>query len=353
MPFLTGYSKRKEIRYGTVFPTANLTDFPLYIDIVADADIASELGFGGGIAVTAVDGTTVTPFGLHSPTVLATGNIKLSMLASSLLTGAATGDPIGYLYFDASKTTVQNRAGVVPSGYDLFMPLEDDPSTGSPQIRNWVTDTLIGTTNGSMANGDLVTGQVGNALNFDGTDDNIHIGSTISYAGDFFCSFWFNSDDFGVRIILGNGADANPLLGFLSSNTSISIRGESGGANSFSLAVLSTGTWYKVTFSRSSGVISAAINGALSGTGGLANASVFSFDLIGGYSTPTFGWDGRLDEMKSGPVAVSVAYIGYSYVNEVTPGNTTTLGPLEIDTPSPPTIPIDVFESSIFKPILF
>src|SRR5690606_26937076 len=57
------------------------------------------------------------------------------------------------------------------NGYVLYMPLEEDPSGSAPQMRDWVTDSLIGTSAGSMTSDDLVAGKVGKGLEFDGSND--------------------------------------------------------------------------------------------------------------------------------------------------------------------------------------
>lgn len=166
MAFPNGYGKRKAIKYGTVFPGSNLTDFPKLFQITADLDIKSELTSGGGLALTLADGTTPVSFGLYPTSVPSLGTLLLRA-KFALAAGASTGDTLGYLYYDHAQTTTEDKPGTVSNSYILFAPLEEDPSGSAPQMLDWVTNSLLGTTQGSMSSGALVAGAVGNGLNFD------------------------------------------------------------------------------------------------------------------------------------------------------------------------------------------
>ena len=149
------FGQYKEIRYATDgIPPANLTDFSLPLWITTDADIAAELGSGGGIKVTSADGLTDLPFGLYPSTNLAAGTVHGRFLGSPL-TAASIGDVIARLYYDAGESTVEDKAGVVANDYVVFMPLEEDPSGSAPQIYDWVSESNLGTTNGGMSSGQL------------------------------------------------------------------------------------------------------------------------------------------------------------------------------------------------------
>lgn len=166
------WSKYKEVQYGTVFPGSNLTDFPLLVKIAADSDIASECGSGGGIKFTSADGMTDLAFGLYPSSDITTGDI-IARVKASPITSGTTGNPIVRLYYSASESTSENKAGVMDGNYVLFMPLEEDPSGTPAQMFDWVSETNVGTSAGTMTSGDLVAGTVGNQLDFDGSDDAI------------------------------------------------------------------------------------------------------------------------------------------------------------------------------------
>jgi hypothetical protein len=172
------WTKYKEIKYALGgIPTANLTDFPKLVSIVADTDIASELSGGGGVKFTSADGSSDLAFGLYPSSALASGTVLARVKIGSLLTAASVGDVIARLYYSSSESTSQNRAATVSNGYKLFAPLGEDPSGSAPQMRDWVTDSLLGTSAGTMTGGDLAAAVVGNGLDFDGSDDAINFGN--------------------------------------------------------------------------------------------------------------------------------------------------------------------------------
>src|SRR5690349_11119672 len=118
MPFLTGYNKRKALKYGTTLPGSNLTGFPFWLSVTGDTDIASELASGGGVAFTLADGTTTVPFGLYPTTALASGDVYARMKFDPL-SSASTGTIFGYVYYDHTQTTSQDKANTVGNGYSV------------------------------------------------------------------------------------------------------------------------------------------------------------------------------------------------------------------------------------------
>ncbi len=217
MTFLSGYNKRKAVKYGTAFPGSNLTDFPKLIRITTDSDIASELSGGGGIAFTQADGTTTCPFGLYPDCTPSAGTFLLRVKFPTLLTAASTGDVLGYIYYDHTQTTSQSKSSVMDGNYVAFMPLEEDPSGGAPQMLDWVTNTNIGTSNGSMTSGDLVAAEVGDGLDFDGSDDyiacgNLSAGSDKTATYEVICKT-SSTNDANWLISEGNSGDGTPISG--------------------------------------------------------------------------------------------------------------------------------------------
>lgn len=171
----------QELQYALAgIPGANLSDFDKLFVIVADADIAAELASGGGVKVTSPDGMTDLSFGLLAGTNLAAGTLYLRVNLDPL-TAATVGDVMAVLWFSASESTVEDKAGTVPD-HDLYMPCDQDPSGSAPQVLDWKTETYLGTSGGSMTSGDLVAGQVGQALEFDGSNDRITVPSNAAYS---------------------------------------------------------------------------------------------------------------------------------------------------------------------------
>lgn len=217
-PFLAGWSKRKEIRYGATIPASNLSAFPLLLKIIDDADIGAELS-SRKFAVTEADGETEVPYGHYNDYSETGGEVTFTLRALFDLDSAALeNEIIGYLYYDDSATDQSDRAGLADgAGLVMFLPFEEDPSGSAPQMLDWSSNGHHGTTQGSMTSGDLVAGQVGYALDFDGSDDKVTAGS-FGLDGDIHpvamtVMCWFNwrsgnatlldiNDDYGSELFL-------------------------------------------------------------------------------------------------------------------------------------------------------
>lgn len=345
MAWLAGFTKRKPIRYGTVFPASNLSDFPLLVKTTGDDDIADELASGGGIAVTGPDGETVIPMGLYSSSDLADGDVILR-LKTGLLTAASTGDVIGYLYFDGGHTTANDYAGVVSNGYVLFMPLEEDPSGTAPQMFDWATETYVGTSHGDMTSGDLVAGPIGSAIDFDGTDDYITVPMAHQSAPlTMECLFWRTGEssiplvylrDSGVAFIyfaLHTPWQLNPNpVYFVASTGAGAANASTTGPN------LAQSTWhYAAGVAVSATDRTAYANGADPGSNTASRAPTNIDTLFIGAANTGGGFlPGRIAEVRLSSTDRSADWIAYTHANDFTPTDTVTLGPLEeMEPPTP------------------
>lgn len=334
--FLSGWGKRKAIKYGTTIPGSNLTDFDLLIQIVADSDIGAELS-GRKFAVTEADGTTQVPYGHYNDFDLTGGDCTFTLRALfDLDSGASTGDVLGYLYYDDGQTDQTNRSGVAAS-WVIYAPLEEDPSGSSPQMVDW-TGNYNGTSHGSMTSGDLVAAVVGNGLDLDGSNDYIdfgqpsaipgaanatlmgHVGNLIANTG---FGFPVNEDNrFEIEYFSGtmywvveNGGPSYP-------NCSVSTSG------SRHLALAYDGS--------ASGLarIAAYIDGSLqtlSAGGNNPAATIASSGNLGNFEIGrlhyggTFG-PGIFDEIKLSASTLSADWIAFTYANETSNSSTVTLG---------------------------
>lgn len=358
-PFLSGFGKRKALKYGTTFPASDQTDFPKLFKILADSDVASELAGGGGIAVTAGDGTTTVPFGLYPSSDPTSGDLILRA-KFDVFTGASTGDVIGYLYYDAGQTTTEDRSGVVSNNYALFMTLDEDPSGSAPQFRDWVTDTLVGTSAGFMTLGDSITGVVGKAVDPDGADDYIevnpsglpdidgektievwtqHDGSTNTHnifsmflndssgAGNC-CVMVTEGDEFSLGLVVvavlqwGGGRRAEAFLDPTNAN-------------------VATDTWFYTAYTTGSGWsgqkmyingIDRTFNPQTSADAGATGASRIG---SGNAAFPSPYANRPIDELRVSSVARSTNWLAYVYQDDGNNADTFSLGDEELDATTP------------------
>ena len=110
--------------------------------------------------------------------------------------GSSNTDYIWLYYDNPSAVDDQKPADVWTNGYVGVWHLRDDPGPGNPgDILDSTAANNNGTAEASMQPGDLVGGQIGKALDFDGVDDYIDIGQnpTINIGGDLSVEFWLKT----------------------------------------------------------------------------------------------------------------------------------------------------------------
>lgn len=321
----------KEIEYGTVFPASNLSNFDKLIRITADADIAAALSGGGGIELYLADGVTAVPFGLYPETDLASGTILMRVL-TDLLTAASTGDPFLRLRYGASLTTVEDKSGVVtPSGYVLYMTLEENPGGSSPQMLDWVSNSNIGTTHG-MSSGDSVAAEVGDGLS---CSTSKYVSTT--YAGtptDFTAEINFKT--LATPLFTNRLIDKTYNNGFwLGAGTLPGDFGggvlESGAPYGIYVSGLTLGDWHQLVSRRSGTTHTIYADGGAATTSNTVSGSAISGDPLaladasGG--SGGFGFSCVLDEIRVCHMARTNDWLAYAYADMFTNSDTFSLGP--------------------------
>lgn len=330
------WTKYKEVKYGTTIPGSTLTDFPLLFSVTSDSDIAAELTSGGGIKFTSADGSTDLDFGLYPSTALASGTVLARVKVSPAST-ASTGDVICRLYYSSAESTTEDKAGTFSNNYGYFLAMEEDPSGSAPQMLDWVGNANIGTSSGSMTSGDLVTGAVGNGLDFDGSNDYITVPGT---AGN------RPTSEITLECQAKPAATSTQILAACRTGTIevsgatilvisnkfqfyASVNGTSWGVTLAANANFSTGTNYTVAGTFTSGTQKLYVDGvAQTATGSASGSLVYKSSRdwhIGGDTTGT-RFSGVIDEMKLSTVARSANWLAYSHTNERSNSSTVTLG---------------------------
>lgn len=358
MTFLSGYNKRKAIKYGTVLPSSSLSDFPKLFSITADSDINSELSTANGVAFTSADGTTTVPFGLYPSSNAASGTLLCRVKFPSLSSVASPGDTFGYLYYDHTQATSESKTSVMDGHFGGFLSMEEDPSGSAPQMYNWVSGANVGTTYGSMTSGQLVAGKVGSATSFDGSNDVIQIDPIASSIGS--GSFTLSTivkttaPTVGQDLLGLNDAPSDNDVHFYITSTRFTANGAGVASQKFLLAKLDGATFSTVagtttiisnTFYHvvgrldSSAGIAIFVNGSseatnASGTRGSTasvNCQLGSSQLGSAGARDPF--NGVMDEFHISNVARSNAWIAYDYQDAFNNSDTFSLGIEETDTP--------------------
>lgn len=201
MAWLSGWTYRKKLVIDQTKVDGTLSDFPVLIKLststgLTSADVSDIFDTLGAdslkIAVTAADGTTqcyVEVERWDNANELAWLWVKVPSISSSVDTDL-------YLYFDhaqSDNTTYIGAAGstVAQSVWDsntmAAYTFGQDPQGGAGCIIDDTANNNDGTAVGEMLTGDLVDGNIGKALDFEGANDGIEItdSASLTLGGNF------------------------------------------------------------------------------------------------------------------------------------------------------------------------
>jgi hypothetical protein len=327
-PYLIGYTKRKLITIDNTYVDGNLTDFPLLVKFTDDADIGADIDSNGyNIRFTSSDGETLLKYERQS--FDNSGSTATGIFWVKVPTVNGSSDTEIYIYYKSSgPVDGQDATNVWDSNYAAVYHLEQDPSGGAPQILDSTGNNVDGTSAGSMTSGDLITSQVGNGLDFDGSDDNIGFGSVLSQASAFTIEAIANpTSGYGTnpmvvgRTKFGGDYNQNYMLfirtdvgddewGFQvrGSNTDNEIKGGSitTGVNSYLAAVFIDASTMKLRYNGSQ--IASGGNGTSPGT---TDCNFY----IGAYDSIVNNWKGTIDEVRISSIARSDNWLKFVYHN--------------------------------------
>lgn len=225
MAFPGDYTKYQEIVIDNTKVSADLTDYPCYVDLSNLSKAGSDIfdtcrSDGGDIRITKSDGTTQLPREVvFIDTTAKTGELHFKF-TGTLSSSSDTTVRIWYNGVDtepAADSTYGSEA--VWSDYEVVHHMQQDPSGSAPQMLDSTANDQHGSSAGSMTTGDSVDGKLsGKALQFDGSDDEIAIADSVilgnvfdSYGTAWSYQSWFK-DDNGTNQNLYNGKGGPPSL---------------------------------------------------------------------------------------------------------------------------------------------
>ena len=237
-----------------------------------------------------------------------------------------------YVWYEASteapyapNATYGSQA--VWSDYQGVWHFEEYPSVTAPQIKDSTANGNNGTSSGSMTSSDLVSGKIGKALDFDGTDDYIDCGSGASLQLDgnsFTVSMWIKLGQinrFNYPLAKGGSLAGNQwlIIGIRNTNNwTVAFW-----ANDLNVAGSpSVETWYHLvaTYDTTTNSRKLYLNGSLIGsdtsTSDLTNTNSYSL-RIGNYYSDYFL--GSVDEVHILNTVHSADWIATEYANQNSP----------------------------------
>lgn len=342
----TSWLKRIKITVNSDEVDADLTDFPVYVDLSElDStffdDVKSD---GGDIRMTKADGTTeVAREVVAIDTVGDTG--ELHFIASGTLSSAqGTSFYIYYKNSGASEPAEDSTYGAENAWttYAGIWHMQEDPSGSAPQILDSTSNDNDGTSNGSMTSGDSVAGKLaGNALDFDGTNDyiNCDVNATLDVgSGDFTYSSWFKLNNtgnnwFGGSGSAGAGGKRYGLTVFngeayviIDDNTTQQL------AKSGTTGVYDDNLWHHCAGVRDGTDLKLYVDGTLAATtaigayGSLDDADGMALGVLD-LSSPTNYMQGVLDEERvSVGTAMSADWLSTEFNNQASPATFFSMG---------------------------
>jgi len=322
----------------------SLNNFPVYVDL---ADLTTSfwstvINGGGDIRVTTDEAAPqeLAREVVSASTTLQTG--ELHFKANFINKDADVSFRIYYNGIDADYRTDQmyGAENVWTNSYDAVWHLEEDPSGGAGAIKDSTANGHDGTSSGLMTTSDSVAGEIGRAVDFDGSDDYIDFGTTLDLHDSFYLSTWIRAHtDTGAHdgsslgnniVIKGGGAgdppynkqftmydingdgDTNPVVGWFS---------ESGGTNDFADGggdFIEFNQWYYVAAGFDGTDLSLYKDDAVvHGPSSMSNPTAESTNFrIADGSTLGDYFDGYIDEMRLSSVSRSAAWIKAEYTNQ-------------------------------------
>ena len=315
----SSWSYRKEIIIDHTKVAETLANFPVLISFVSDADLVSKAqSDGDDLVFTDKNGNKLN----HEIELYASGTgrliawVNVSSVSSSV-------DTVLYLYYgNAGCSSQQNPEGVWNSGYVMVQHLKEASGTHYDST-SYSND---GTPNGVTQN---VAGMIDGADSFDGTNDNITVGSNPSLNTDtaFTLETWVKPLDlthYQGLIVKGTGVGAPYTYCFALTDAGkpgIYVNNGWRVANS----VLSSGTWQYAVVSYDDTNVYFYLNGQPDGSAAETGSGINSNPLrIGSWAT--YWFKGSMDEVRVSKVKRSTGWISTCYQNQQNPSGFYSVG---------------------------
>ena len=211
--WVTGnWGSRIEININSSLVTANMTNFPVYVDLsmMPDTFFNAVKADGGDIRVTNSGGTQFLPFEVaHIDKINKRGELYFKTNLSASETNQF------YIYYGNSGADMPDATDAIGKynvwqDYLAVWHLDDDPSAGAGSIRNSAQDAYHGTPMGGLLTSDVSDSSFGRAITFDGSNDYILISNSISgFINNYIVNAWITPVNTSTHEILHRGDSFN------------------------------------------------------------------------------------------------------------------------------------------------
>lgn len=347
MTFPTGWQRRATVTIDPVEVDGTLTDFPLLCTVanlpseMFDADGAAPAQNGGGDIRFSSDEDGDTRLACEVVSFVtdnnpANGTAEIWVKVASV---SSTVDTVVYVWYKTDATDTQPAVtdtygrNAVWVNYDAVLHLGEDPSGSAPQMTDSTGNGNDGTSAGTMTSGDSVAVQIGDGLDFDGTDDVIDVGD-LGRTAPATVELWADPSDSADRRMWSQSTGGT---------------GQQGAAriNAGTFAIWAS-TWQTIgTIDTSLQHLAAVfdsgggVQGYVDGVAGYSSTSTFDFSgvslgIADDFTASGYGntYQGKIDEFRVSSTDRNAAWIAANYSNQNAPGTFATAGtPVDVSGP--------------------
>ncbi|MCB0361504.1 MAG: DUF2341 domain-containing protein [Bdellovibrionales bacterium] len=331
---LSNWLNRKPITLsGTISPSASQINFPVLVEIASDANIAAKAqNSGADLVFVSTDQITPLKHEIESYD-FTTGKLIAWVLIPSL---SANTDFNFYIHYgNATSGEMESPMDVWGDNYVGVWHFNEDPSItnsgycagenanecdSSPYHRN-------GKSNGSMTSTDLISGKIGGALDFDGSNDYINYPCTGCPGYPYSLSLWFSARNLSGNLLSYDAGAAKSLAmtggTYLHAGTGTYNRG-------IDLSLLSINTWFHiVAVYTNSTDIKTYLNGVDQTVPTNNWWNSFGNSMGRRETGSALQYNGQIDEVKIYNGILAPETIASRYAAENNPSSFLTIGPEE------------------------
>jgi len=325
--YSTSWSYRKSITVDNTKVSADLTNFPVLINLSSDASLASHAKTDGSdIIFTSSDGTTKLERGIERYTT-ATGElvawIKIPSLANST-------DTVIYMYYGNAAGAETNSTSVWDSNYKI---VHHYPNGTTLSAADSTSNGFTGTISGAVAG----TGKIDGAGSFNGTTDYFTVAdnSALDLTTAATIEFWFKRTAAGVQTCIAKfNTTGNQMSYGLQVHTDNKVYwsiSSNGSTNNYwySTQTVTDTNWNHLVGTFDAGTYKVYLNGQeISGTPPASpSTSIFNSTtaLENRYNASNYN-SGLLDELHISNTARAAEWIATEYNNQNSPSTFYSLG---------------------------
>jgi hypothetical protein len=334
------FQYKKDITIDHNKVAADLTGFPVLIDIY-DSDLHTKVQPDGDDIMFTSNGRSLPhEIELFDQQYNSTHAHLVAWVRADI--SSVSNTVISMYYANSAMGSKESPEEVWRNQYQGVWHLGESPSVGkpAPQIMDSTYNNNDGTTYGTMLEEDKVPGLIGNAIDFDGSNDYIDCGDTASLAvgyNDFVMSLWFATSDLDAPFANKGAIGTDAYRYMLSVTSSGTIKAEiddnsasPGKISMYSASALNDGLWHYAVMVRDGNLLHFYIDGFevptspvdITGYGSINSVEPFLIAACDNYDnagSPNLFVSAKIDEVHVLSSATTSAWILTEFNNQNDP----------------------------------